>query len=50
MGVYGFDGMKWKWDTEAEYPSSDTAVGPAITDNAVGMSPHWFHVLQCVKS
>lgn len=37
---------KGRLETEAEYPSSGTAVDPVITDNAVGMAPQWFHVLQ----
>lgn len=39
VGVYGFGGMRWKLETEAEYPSSGTAVGPTITNNAVGITP-----------
>lgn len=50
MGAYGFDGMTWRLDTEAKCPSSDTAVGPTITGNAVDMSPSWFHVLQGGKT
>lgn len=50
MGAYEFDGMTWRLDTEAKCPSSDTAVGPTITGNAVDMSPSWFHVLQGGKT
>ena len=38
MGVCGFDGVRWRLETEAEYPSG-TAVDPTITGNAGGVSP-----------
>lgn len=42
MQVYGFDWVRWRLETEAEHPSSGTAVGPTINDNAVGVSPQRF--------
>ena len=39
IGVYGFGGMRWKLDMEAEHASSGTAVGPTTTSTAVGITP-----------
>lgn len=50
MRVYGADRVRWRLETEAKHPSSGTAVGPAINDNAVGMSPQRFHELQGSKT